>query len=514
MNAIEMSEYYADLLIKEYQGKPKAYDHVKAMVTPVLMPQRPVAGTVWTGRTQTGVTDTAYGWFGLAYGAGLWVAIKDSGNYVITSPDAITWTPRTAAANNAWYDVIWDGTRFVAVAGSGTKRVMTSANGIDWVSQTTPTPAKVWYAVAYGNGIYVAVGSAGAIMTSTDAVIWTNQTPYEACDLYSVAYGNGVFVAVTPNGGYSSLAFYSTDGVTWSPCTGTPAGSAFTDVSYGNGWFVAVSPLGSNMVMRSKDGITWEGVSAPTDAAWQAIGYGAGVFVAGGNSSGTTSVMTSVDGLIWEVQTTPDPMSVPVACIYGDDQFVVAGYNGGPPHFLTAPAPDWLTTPLLPLAVQDAFDLTTATGVQLDILGKYIGASRNGFTFSEAVALDDDDYRDLLNIINLRNALKADAESIQGFIHDNFEEELQVFDLFHMHMNYFYKKAWGLDNVAEYFIKLGLLPHPVGVSGALITTVPSGNFFGFCTYSSPVNAAVEPFNLYSEYETDRPWLMYNYEIEV
>jgi hypothetical protein len=157
VNPIELSEYYADLLIQQYQGKPKAYDHVKAMVTPVLMPQRPTAGTVWTGRTQAGVTDPTYGWWGVAYGAGVFVAVGQHANPVITSPDGITWTPRTPAAAYNWYDVVWSGTQFVAVAGSGTKRVMTSSNGIDWVGQTTPTPAGVWYAITYGNGLYVAV---------------------------------------------------------------------------------------------------------------------------------------------------------------------------------------------------------------------------------------------------------------------------------------------------------------------------------------------------------------------
>jgi hypothetical protein len=53
--------------------------------------------------------------------------------------------------------------------------------------------------VAYGNGLFVAVGSRGAILTSPDGVNWTAQTSPTSDDLSAVTYGNGTFVAV----GYS-----------------------------------------------------------------------------------------------------------------------------------------------------------------------------------------------------------------------------------------------------------------------------------------------------------------------
>jgi hypothetical protein len=47
----------------------------------------------------------------------------------MTSPDGITWTARTSAADNGWYSVCWspEAGLFVAVADSGTgNRVMSS----------------------------------------------------------------------------------------------------------------------------------------------------------------------------------------------------------------------------------------------------------------------------------------------------------------------------------------------------------------------------------------------------
>jgi len=50
--------------------------------------------------------------------------------------------------------------------------------------------------VAYGNGIFVAVGGGGTILTSRDGVSWIRQTSPTSERLESVTYGNGTFVAV------------------------------------------------------------------------------------------------------------------------------------------------------------------------------------------------------------------------------------------------------------------------------------------------------------------------------
>jgi hypothetical protein len=68
-------------------------------------------------------------WLVWAKEIGLIVAIAATGtNRVMTSPDGINWTLRSAAAANQWYSVTWSPelSRFVAVSFSGTNnRVMT-----------------------------------------------------------------------------------------------------------------------------------------------------------------------------------------------------------------------------------------------------------------------------------------------------------------------------------------------------------------------------------------------------
>jgi hypothetical protein len=60
-------------------------------------------GINWTSRTSAADN----GWYSVAYGNGLWVAVSYSGtgNRVMTSPDGINWTSRTSAADNNWNSV-------------------------------------------------------------------------------------------------------------------------------------------------------------------------------------------------------------------------------------------------------------------------------------------------------------------------------------------------------------------------------------------------------------------------
>jgi hypothetical protein len=85
------------------------------------------AGKVWDKCTTAIVANN---WRSVTYGNGLFVAVAVSGtgNRVMTSPDGITWTIRTSAADNLWYGVTYGNGLFVAVAASGIRdRVMISS---------------------------------------------------------------------------------------------------------------------------------------------------------------------------------------------------------------------------------------------------------------------------------------------------------------------------------------------------------------------------------------------------
>lgn len=205
--------------------------------------------------------------------------------FVNTSPDGLTWTSRTPAANIWWQDITFGIGLFVAVAQTGTgNRVMTSPNGINWTSRSTPMDAD-FKGVAYGNGVFVAVSTGGAgvtagnVMTSTDGITWTQRNL--TWTALAVHFADGKFTT-----GYR----YSTDGITWnlSNINFSPLG-----ITYGNGYFVGVTDNGANRIYYSTDAITWTATPSPTLNNYQDVTFGENTFVAVAES-GTRKIMFNV----------------------------------------------------------------------------------------------------------------------------------------------------------------------------------------------------------------------------
>jgi hypothetical protein len=285
---------------------------------------------VWTARSAS----EANGWNSITYGNGLFVAVAQSGtNRVMTSSDGVVWTPRTAVAVNQWYAITYGNGLFVATASGATttsNAVMTSSDGITW----TPRTAAVlnnWISVTYGNGLFVAFASivasttANAVMTSPDGITWTPRIAAYYGG-YAITYGNGLFVTV----GQNEVAT-SPDGIIWTPRTAAEA-NAWYSVTYGNGLFVAVSTNGTNRVMTSPDGITWTSRTPPEANAWYSVTYGNGLFVAvacgvSPCTSDSRTVIASVDGITWTARTATEA-NYWNSVTYGNGLFVAVSYNG------------------------------------------------------------------------------------------------------------------------------------------------------------------------------------------
>ncbi|MHB1042486.1 MAG: S-layer homology domain-containing protein [Eubacteriales bacterium] len=176
---------------------------------------------------------------------------------------------------------------------------------------------------AYGNGLYVAVGDSGTILTSPDGTNWTNRTFDTTYNLNGVAYGKGIFVAV----GASGTAFTSPDGIRWS-CNSDASnildlGAEIYGVAYGKGFFVAVCSDGK--ILTSPDGVNW--IKRQDGANSRAVAYGNGYFAAVGNNG---KIMTSPDGRTWTSITnsgTPYTTENFYGITYGSG-FVSVGTNG------------------------------------------------------------------------------------------------------------------------------------------------------------------------------------------
>ena len=142
------------------------------------------------------------GYQSVAYGNGKFVAIGKGG--YASSPDGITWShtvfPSTTRLSD--FAIVFDGTKFVSNYGVTT-------DGIDW----TITGSYQFRKIVYANGIYVATTGTKKIYTSTDGINWKsitiNTENTSALVWDSVAYGNGKFVAV------GDCVSTSTDGENW-----------------------------------------------------------------------------------------------------------------------------------------------------------------------------------------------------------------------------------------------------------------------------------------------------------
>jgi hypothetical protein len=301
-------------------------------------------------------------------GVSLLEITNDAGSNVVEGVQATAsvWTNRTAAAANNWRAIAYGNGILVAVAYSGTgNRVMTSTDGITWTSRASAADND-WYGLTFGNGLFVAVaqtgvGSGNRVMTSPDGITWTTRTSAADSSWHSVTYGNGLFVAVGSS--TTSLVqgvMISSDGINWSIPSGVPASdSRWWNVIYGNGLFVAVAigPSSNKRVMTSPDGITWTLRASALDTTdWYSTVYAKGLFVTVGATSSTQNVMTSPDGYTWTLRSGATSNTWR-AVTYGNGLFVAVSLDGTSTRAMTSP--DGITWTTRTSASNDAWRALT-----------------------------------------------------------------------------------------------------------------------------------------------------------
>jgi hypothetical protein len=181
--------------------------------------------------------------------------------YQVESSDGINWSDRdvllasttqeTQAMNAVLGSIryiFFDGSRFIALrSGTGLapfSYLYSTNNGKSWKQGegTIAIDNRPITAVVSGNGRLIGVGL-DAIGWSTDGTIWTDadQQGESGGNLHAVAYGFGMFVAVG-NGGN---IIYSRDGYTWTKVASSTSGSSdIYHLAYGDGKFVAIGTNG------------------------------------------------------------------------------------------------------------------------------------------------------------------------------------------------------------------------------------------------------------------------------
>ena len=200
------------------------------------------------------------------------------------------WIPRVSGVANHLQAVAFGDGVFVATGFGGV--LLSSTDGINWAQRSSGTTSHLLDAI-YENGQFIVVGSSGNILTSADGVNWLKRVSPSNGGITSVCFGNGIYVAV----GSLGLVLTSLDGVNW---TQRDPGLTHTmyGVTYGGGKYVAVTSSGR--ALSSADGINWTNVTTGSSSSINSIAYANGEFVA---VSG--KIRKSPDGVAWTIEDSP-----------------------------------------------------------------------------------------------------------------------------------------------------------------------------------------------------------------
>ena len=176
----------------------------------------------------------------------------------------------------------------IEFVGVGANKVFTTTDGDNWLINSSFT--NNLYGVTYANGQFVIVGENGSIFSSTNGTNWNNCSVTTAGALRGVAFGNGLYVAA------GSVGAISTDGVSWNLCPSNQPG-IITRIVYGRGSFVAIASVGwSGEILTSQDGIYWQVQFVTVGNALTGIAYDGGTFLA---ISSYGAMFKSIDGTNW-----------------------------------------------------------------------------------------------------------------------------------------------------------------------------------------------------------------------
>lgn len=127
---------------------------------------------------------------GVAYGNGRFVVSGQLGR-LFTSTDGLSWQVVSSGTNENLGGAVFGGGRFLVFVPYGNK-ALTSTDGLSW-AEVSGLEAR---AAAYASGKWVAVGWGEKAFLSQDGLRWSEEPLPGYISLNGIAYGNGLYVAV------------------------------------------------------------------------------------------------------------------------------------------------------------------------------------------------------------------------------------------------------------------------------------------------------------------------------
>lgn len=129
--------------------------------------------------------------------------------------------------------------------------------------------------------------------------------------------------------------------------------------------------------------------------------------------------------------------------------------------------------------VKNAYDIETAVGVQLDVIGKYLGIDRN--VPVSPFVLSDTDYRFYQKLKVIQNNSNHSTKSIVELVFQIFGTNLLFYDRYNMTIAYVFPESQ--KTLVDLARDIGLLPKPAAVGLSLTYTTDITNIFGYRKYT-------------------------------
>jgi hypothetical protein len=232
------------------------------------------------------------------------------GAYAQSDLDGTSWSLNTSTLLSqqqfniygSVYDIYTSPPTVIAVGNDPSGRAVftKSSDGLNWFYNYAPGLPEKLNSVAFNDSgispIYVAVGTDGYSMRSTDGINWTQSTTGVTDTLNDILWDGSRFVAVGDRG----TVIYSTNGTSWSSTSNTIENNLNGIVYTGTVWLM-VGDLG--VIVRASDitdSGTWTVSSVFTNYDYKKIAYGSSSLVVVGTSG---SILTSInDGVNWTTQ--------------------------------------------------------------------------------------------------------------------------------------------------------------------------------------------------------------------
>lgn len=263
-----------------------------------------------------------------------WVAVGSSGSlYTSDSTTASSWTSRTSSFSTTNIrGVASDGVGlYVAVGAAG--KLATSSDGITWTQRTSSFSTTDIWGVCYGGGYWVAVGDAGKVATSTDGITWTQRTSGTAQDLRAVFFGNGKYV-LGGNGvaGVATCRSATDPTGTWTSRTSTLENIGFNGLYYAPDqaiWVAGVDSGTTGALASSPDGDTWTARNSATGMLVPGIGQAFTsissiiVYTFYADGTPTMDINSSTNGTTWTDRTPADASESVTSAAVDEANFMI-----------------------------------------------------------------------------------------------------------------------------------------------------------------------------------------------